>query len=78
MQIKIHNFACVFQNVFMKRMNDLMFRRDNAIYAKFNELLTTGMPTMLIYEQLSEEFWLAESTIRYVVSKKNHENRLAR
>lgn len=58
----------------MKKNEDLMRRRDNAIYARFNDLIVTGTPIMVIYEQMSEEFWLSETSIRGIISKKSRKH----
>ena len=51
----------------MQRDKELMERRNKAIYARFNELIVTGMPYNRIYWQLEDEFYLSEVTIKKIV-----------
>ena len=51
----------------MKRNKELMERRNKAIYARFNELIKTGMQYIKIYQQLEDEFFISEETIKKIV-----------
>ena len=51
----------------MQRNKELMERRNKAIYARFNELIKTGKQYIKIYEQLEDEFFISEETIKKIV-----------
>lgn len=51
----------------MQRDKELMERRNKAIYARFNELIKTGKQYIIIYEQLEDEFFISEETIKKIV-----------
>lgn len=51
----------------MQRNKELMERRNKAIYARFNELIKTGQQYTQIYEQLENEFFISEETIKKIV-----------
>ncbi len=51
----------------MQRDKSLMERRNKAIYARFNELIRTGQQYIKIYEQLEDEFFISEVTIKKIV-----------
>lgn len=51
----------------MQRDKELMERRNKAIYARFNELIRTGKQYIKIYEQLEDEFFISEETIKKIV-----------
>ena len=51
----------------MQRNKELMERRNKAIYARFNELIKTGQQYIKIYEQLEDEFFISEETIKKIV-----------
>lgn len=51
----------------MQRDKDLMERRNKAIYARFNELIVTGKQYNKIYQQLEDEFFISEETIKKIV-----------
>jgi hypothetical protein len=51
----------------MQRNKELMERRNKAIYARFNELIRTGKQYIKIYEQLEDEFFISEVTIKKIV-----------
>ena len=51
----------------MQRNTELMERRNKAIYARFNELIKTGQQYIKIYEQLEDEFFISEETIKKIV-----------
>ncbi len=51
----------------MQRNKELMERRNKAIYARFNELIKTGQQYIQIYEQLENEFFISEETIKKIV-----------
>ena len=51
----------------MLRNKELMERRNKAIYARFNELIRTGKQYIKIYEQLEDEFFISEETIKKIV-----------
>lgn len=51
----------------MQRNKELMERRNKAIYARFNELIRTGKQYIKIYEQLEDEFFISEETIKKIV-----------
>ena len=51
----------------MQRDKDLMTRRNKAIYARFNELIKTGKLYITIYQQLEDEFFISEETIKKIV-----------
>lgn len=51
----------------MQRNKELMERRNKAIYARFNELIKTGKHYIKIYEQLEDEFFISEETIKKIV-----------
>lgn len=51
----------------MQRDKELMERRNKAIYARFNELIKTGKQYIKIYEQLEDEFFISEETIKKIV-----------
>lgn len=51
----------------MKRNKELMERRNKAIYARFNELIKSGMQYIKIYQQLEDEFFISEETIKKIV-----------
>ena len=51
----------------MQRDKSLMERRNKAIYARFNELIRTGKQYIKIYEQLEDEFFISEETIKKIV-----------
>lgn len=51
----------------MLRNKELMERRNKAIYARFNELIKTGKQYIKIYEQLEDEFFISEETIKKIV-----------
>ena len=51
----------------MQRDKSLMERRNKAIYAQFNELIRTGQQYIKIYEQLEDEFFISEETIKKIV-----------
>ena len=51
----------------MQRNKELMERRNKAIYARFNELIRTGKQYIKIYEQLENEFFISEETIKKIV-----------
>ena len=59
----------------MKRDNELKKRRDAAIFARFNELIVTGKPYQLIYEQMEDEFYLSDATIKQIVLRTMHARR---
>ena len=42
-------------------------QRNKAIYARFNELIKTGQQYIKIYEQLEDEFFISEVTIKKIV-----------
>ena len=50
----------------MRRNKELMERRNKAIYARFNELIKTGQQYIKIYEQLEDEFFISEVTIKKI------------
>ena len=54
----------------MQRNKELMERRNKAIYARFNELIKTGQQYIKIYEQLEDENYNSEVTIKKIVLKK--------
>ena len=51
----------------MQRDKSLMERRNKAIYAQFNELIRTGQQYIKIYEQLEDEFFISDETIKKIV-----------
>lgn len=51
----------------MQRNKELMERRNKAIYARFNELIKTRQQYIKIYEQLEDEFFISEETIKKIV-----------
>ena len=51
----------------MQRNKELMERRNKAIYARFNELIKTCQQYIKIYEQLEDEFFFSEETIKKIV-----------
>ena len=51
----------------MKRDNELRERRNEAILARFNVLIKTGMQYQQIYYQLEDEFYIASSTIKQII-----------
>ena len=51
----------------MQRDESLMERRDAAIYARFNEVIKTGKQYNKIYQQLEDEFFISEVTIKKIV-----------
>ena len=51
----------------MQRDKSLMERRDAAIYARFYELIKTGEQYNKIYQQLEDEFFISEVTIKKIV-----------
>ena len=56
----------------MKRDQELRERRNKAILARFNVLITTGMPYLQIYYQLEDEFYIAASTIKQIILHAMH------
>lgn len=56
----------------MKRDNELRERRDKAIFARFNQLITTGKQYQILYEQIGEEFYLSDVTIKQIVLRAMH------
>ena len=53
----------------MKRDQQIMQRRDKAIFARFNQLLPTGKMYQRIYEQIGEEFYLSDERVKKIVLK---------
>ena len=51
----------------MKRDNELRERRNKAIFARFNELLTEGITHEEIYSLLEDEFYISSITIKQIV-----------
>ena len=51
----------------MKRDNELRERRNKAIFARFNELITGDMTHEAIYSLLEDEFYISSVTIKQIV-----------
>ncbi|MBO4519384.1 MAG: hypothetical protein J5704_05035 [Paludibacteraceae bacterium] len=56
----------------MFRDQQTMERRDNAIFARFNELLPTGQTYQRIYEKIGNEFYLSDERVKKIVLKMSH------
>ena len=56
----------------MNRDNELRERRDKAIFARFNELIVTGKQYQILYEQIGDEFYLSDATIKQIVLRAMH------
>ena len=56
----------------MKRDLELKKCRDAAIFARFNELIVSGKPYQLIYEQMENEFYLSDATIKQIILRAMH------
>jgi len=56
----------------MKRDNELRERRDKAIFARFNQLIITGKQYQILYEEIGEEFYLSDATIKQIVLRAMH------
>ena len=65
--MKINKITNIKSFSIMQRNKELMERRNKAIYARFNELITTGQQYIKIYEQLEDEFFISEETIKKIV-----------
>lgn len=55
----------------MKRDSETLERRNNDIYARFNQLLPTGKKYQIIYEQIGYEFYLSDERVKKIVLKKS-------
>ena len=53
----------------MYRDQQIMERRDKAIFARFNQLLPNGKKYQLIYEQIGYEFYLSDERVKKIVLK---------
>ena len=62
--MKINKITNIKSFSIMQRNKELMERRNKAIYARFNELIKTGQQYIKIYEQLEDEFFISEETIK--------------
>ena len=56
----------------MFRDQQTMERRDNAIFARFNELLPTRQTYQRIYEKIGNEFYLSDERVKKIVLKMSH------
>lgn len=56
----------------MNRDDELRERRDKAIFARFNQLIVTGKQYQVLYEQIGEEFYLSDATIKQIVLRAMH------
>ena len=65
--MKINKITNIKSFSFMQRNKELLERRNKAIYARFNELIKTGQQYIKIYEQLEDEFFISEVTIKKIV-----------
>lgn len=65
--MKINKITNIKSFSIMQRNKELMERRNKAIYARFNELIKTGQQYIKIYEQLEDEFFISEETIKKIV-----------
>lgn len=65
--MKINKITNIKSFSIMQRNKELMERRNKAIYARFNELIKTGQQYIKIYEQLEDEFFISEVTIKKIV-----------
>lgn len=54
----------------MKRDSETLERRNNDIYARFNQLLPTGKKYQIIYEQIGYEFYLSDERVKKIVLEK--------
>lgn len=52
--------------------NKCLQARNKALYEAYIVYLNMGMPVMLIYAQLGEEYQLSEYRVRYLVSQIAH------